>query len=204
MIYLIGGPPRCGKTTLAKRLGRPWISADMLESIVREHTKKTDLDRLFPKNVMRKKTKDSNDLMYGAYSAVAIAKAYIAQAKASWKAIETVVECEISEGYDYVIEGHQIHPKLVAKLMKRYGKEIAPLFLVRSDIDDIVSGCLKNKAKNDWFLQNTRDKKTYYKIAEMIRVYGEYFEKEAGKYGLKVANMDGDFEGKMAKIAYLN
>lgn len=204
MIYLIGGLPRCGKTTLAKRLGRPWISADTLESIVRVHTKKTDLDRLFPKNVMRRKTKNSNDLMYGAYSATAIAKAYIAQAKASWKAIETVVECEISEGHDYVIEGHQIHPRLVAKLVKKYKKEIVPLFLIRSDADGIVSGCQKNKAKNDWFLQNTRDKKTYYKIAEMIRVYGEYFEKEAGKYGLKVVNMDGDFEGKMRKISENN
>lgn len=60
----------------------------------------------------------------------------------------------------------------------------------------IVSGCLKNRAKNDWFLQNTRDKATYYKIAEMIRVYGEFFEKEAGKYGLRVVNMDEGFAGE--------
>ncbi len=200
MIYLIGGPPRCGKTTLAKKLGLPWISADTLEGIVRDYTPKAELDRLFPKNAMRRKLKNSsNDQMYGAYSATAISKAYIAQAKASWKAVESVVASEISEGNDYVIEGHQIHPRLAAKLLKRYGKEIVPLFLTRSDVQGIVSGCQKNRAKNDWFLQNTRDKATYYKIAEMIRVYGEFFEKEAGKYGLKVVNMDGDFEGKMER-----
>ncbi len=39
MIYLIGGPPRCGKTTLAKEMSKkleiPWISSDALEVVVK-------------------------------------------------------------------------------------------------------------------------------------------------------------------------
>ena len=35
MIYLIGGPPRCGKTTVASKLsldtGIPWVSTDTIE-----------------------------------------------------------------------------------------------------------------------------------------------------------------------------
>jgi len=201
MIYLIGGPPRCGKTTLAKRLPYSWISADTLEGVVRDMTNKADLDRLFPKNRMRRKTKNSNDLMYTTYSAKDIVKAYIQQSKATWKAIESVVVSKIGEGHDYVIEGHQIHPALVSKLMKKYKKEIKPIFLTRSDTNEIVSGCLKHKAKNDWFIQKTKNKEAYYLMAEMIRVYGEYYEKEAKKVGLKVMNMDGDFEVKLGEIA---
>lgn len=40
MIYLIGGPPKCGKTTLAKqlakKLGIQWVATDTLEVIGRD------------------------------------------------------------------------------------------------------------------------------------------------------------------------
>lgn len=41
MKYLIGGPPRCGKTTLAKelssRLGVSWISTDMIDNMLKPY-----------------------------------------------------------------------------------------------------------------------------------------------------------------------
>jgi len=40
MIYLIGGPPRCGKTNIAKKLSKSWISADTIESMIRENADK--------------------------------------------------------------------------------------------------------------------------------------------------------------------
>ncbi len=205
MIYLIGGPPRCGKTTVAKKISKSWISADTIESIVASNTDKQDFARLFPKSVIRKETKQSNDIMYNSYSAKAIVKAYIKQSKASWKAIETMVACELNEGHDYIIEGHQIHPELMNDLVKKYKrKNIVPLSLTRFNKDEIVSGCQKHKAKNDWFIQKTKDKGTFYKIAEMIRVYSEFFEKEANKYGVKIINIDGNFAKQIKEaIHYL-
>jgi len=56
-IILIGGPPRCGKTTLAKRvsheLGIPWISTDAFDDIVKEYVPAEERDKLFPKTVLR-------------------------------------------------------------------------------------------------------------------------------------------------------
>ena len=171
---------------------------------MRDLTNKADLDRLFPKNVLRRKTKNSNDLMYTTYSAKEIVRAYIQQSKASWKAIESVVASEMAEGHDYTLEGHQIHPALVAKLVKKYGKDIRPIFLVRTNAEDIVSGCLRHKAKNDWFIHQTTHPATYHKIAEMLILYSRYYIKEAKKVGLEVVNMDGDFGGRLGEIAELS
>jgi 2-phosphoglycerate kinase len=201
MIYLIGGPPRCGKTTVAKKLSKSWISADTIESIIASHTNKKDLNRLFPKSVIRKKTKQSNDIMYNSYSAKEIVKLYIKQSKASWKGIETMVACELNEGHNYIIEGHQIHPKLMDSIVKKYGKKnIVSLVLTRFDKDEIVSGCKKHKAKNDWFIQKTKNEDTFYKMAEMIKIYSEFFEKEARKYGIKVINMDDNFSKQLKAV----
>jgi 2-phosphoglycerate kinase len=198
MIYLIGGPPRSGKTTLAKKLSKKlkigWISADTLESIVREYTPQKDLAKLFPKNVLRNKTKSSNDLMYFQYSGQQIMQSYLKQGKAIWKAIEAFVSDNINEGHDFVIEGHQIHPQLVATLSRQFKiSELRSIFLVKEDINSIVSGALKNKAKNDWFLKQTKDPKTYIKIATMLSLFGKHTKKEAKRYGYNVLVMDDNF-----------
>ncbi len=198
MIYLIGGAPRCGKTTIAKKLSKkikiPWISADTIESIVAINTSPTDIKKLFPKSEMRKKTKQSNDLMYDKYSAKEIKNAYVKQAKATWKAIDMMIECEVKEGNDFIIEGHQIHPKLMKFLTEKYGKKnICSLIITRFDVNRIVEGCLKYKSKNDWFIQKTKKEKTFYKIAEMIRLYSKFFEREAKKCKIDVINVDTNF-----------
>lgn len=58
MIYLIGGPPKCGKTTLAKKLskelGIQWVVSDTLQVVVREYVSKyvskEEIDKLYPHN----------------------------------------------------------------------------------------------------------------------------------------------------------
>ena len=199
MIYLIGGPPRCGKTMLAKRLSDklriPWISADTLESIVLTYTPEKDLKSRFPKNRMRQLTHQSNDEMYTRFSTKEIASAYMKQSKASWDAIETMVQVELYEGHDYVIEGHQIHPLLMKKLMDEYGKRnMRSIVLSRSDTHKIVEGCLKHKAKSDWFIQKTKEPGTYKNIADMIVEYGRFFKKQAEKFGILVVETDTNFK----------
>jgi cytidylate kinase len=58
MIYLIGGAPRCGKTTIAKKLSKKllisWISADTIESMIATNTSSRDIIKLFPKSIIRK------------------------------------------------------------------------------------------------------------------------------------------------------
>lgn len=203
MIYLIGGAPRCGKTfvakKLAKELGISWISADTLEGVVAEYVPKTKVNKLFPKSLLRKKTLQSNDLMYTKYSTKQITQAYIEQSKAVWKAVEAICRAADFEEYDFIIEGHQIHPELIAKIKKDY-INITSLVIIRKDIKSIVDGCLKNKAVNDWFITKTKNPEIFEKIAMMIREYSIYFEKQAKLNRIKVLYTDNNFEKSIKDI----
>jgi len=205
MIYLIGGSPRCGKTTLAQFLSRqlsiPWLATDTIESIVSECISSSDFNKTFPKSVMRRQTKKSNDVMYTEFTPKQIARAYIKQSRAVWKAISMLVSCELYEGRSFILEGYHIHPKLVSILKKKYGsKNIKAIFLTKTNIENIIAGSINHSSKTDWFVQKTKDYNTYMKIAEMVAELGLFFQDQAKKYNFKVLKMDNNF-GKNMRFA---
>lgn len=204
MIYLIGGPPRSGKTTLAKKLAHRlrigWVSADILESVVREYTPAKEYRRLFPKNILREQTQGSNDLMYTKFSAKQIVQAYIKQGKTTWKAIRVFIEQCVHESHDFIIEGHQLHPKLVSELMKKYPENIRAVFLTKQDEMSIVAGFTKNKATSDWVIQKTKNIAIFREIARMLIIFGTYIQEEANAYGLNVYSMDEKFSKQFAML----
>ncbi len=197
MIYLIGGPPRSGKTTLAKRLAARlrigWVSADLLEGVVREYLPMSKRGLSFPKNALRAKTDGTNDDMYTRFSTMKIVRAYEAQGKTCAKAIESFVAALVFEGHDFVVEGYQISPRLVKKLEVEFPEAIHSCFLIKKDVPMLVSGFAKNKATNDWVVYKTRNPEIYWKIAEMLAVFGARVEKEAKECGLPVSLMDKNF-----------
>lgn len=202
MIYLIGGPPRCGKTILARRLskklGISWVSADTLESIVKKYTSEIQHDSLFPKDLIRKRTSSSNDTMYSNYTAEEISDAYIAQSKTTWEAISTLIECMIKDDEAIIVEGHQIHPELARRFIKNLGiQNIRAVVLSKNSIEQIVETARKSQAKNDWFIKKTDNPEIHFKIAEMLSMYSDYFSKEANKYDISEVAYAGDFEGQL-------
>lgn len=205
MIYLIGGPPRCGKSTLAKMLSQKlrisWISTDTLESIVSVYASSSNYPKRFPKNILRRRTHQSNDEMYSKYTSKEIMLAYIKQAKACWKAVETLIECELKDGNDFIVEGAQLQPELVFKLQSKFGKEnFKVIFLIKTDSALIVDGARKNIAKSDWFLQKTKNPETHIRIASMIALYGQWFKKQTEKFNMLVVNTQVDFEKQMKRV----
>ncbi len=203
MIYLIGGPPKCGKTTLAKYLlkekGVPWVSTDTLQNIVKAYTKEKDFVKLFPSSVQRC---DTNDEKYSKFSSDEIINAYRIQARTIWDAIDMFVVSEMTDENDFVIEGYHIEPELIAKLNKKYEDEIQSIFLVKKNEVKFVENIKESSTPNDWIVENTKENETYNKIAKMISEYSEIFEKEAQKYNLDIINMDDDFERKIKTIIY--
>ena len=205
MIYLIGGVPRSGKTTIAKKLSKDlnvsWISVDTLEGLARHFTPKQDYAKKFPKNIMRVGTGNSNDRMYSKYSSSQITKAYITQAKSSWEVIKVLIEWLIGENHNYIIEGHQIHPKLATQLLKKYSKsKIKVVFLTRHNIKTIIVSAKQGKDPNDWFITKTKLESTYQKIATMLSEYGDYLKAEAKNNKLNCYDMDNGFNKQKIKV----
>lgn len=202
-IILIGGTPRCGKTTLAqkisKELGIPWLSTDALESIAHNYTLKDKEDILFPKSLLRKKTNYSNDEMYGTFSADEIVDSYIKQADTTSQAVETLVDYASKEGWGYVIEGYHVTPKLLKKL-KENNLTFSSVILVNTNSSDAIKRSLTSEVKNDWLRDKTKNPDTYPKIGAMIDLYSHKLIQEAKGSDIEVIDMANSFEDKFKQV----
>jgi len=206
MIYLIGGPPKCGKTTLAKKIckefGIPWISTDTLQSVARAYLSFSEIKKRLPLSQANWKT---NDEKYSKWSTKKIVHEYRTKGEGVNPAVEMFIESEIKDGNNFVIEGYHITPKLVNGLNKKFGKKnIRAVFLIKTDQNKMINDFKKSSTPNDWVLVRTKNKETFLKIAKMISEYSEYFKKEANTYGLKVFNSEINFKSALKKaMSYL-
>jgi len=198
MIYLIGGPPKCGKTTLAKRLSKqeniPWVSTDTLQNVIKPYFNQKDLLKCFPASAQRGK---SNDEKYSRYSIEEIISAYRHQAKSVYHAIDMFIVSEITDGNDFIVEGYHIEPDLVATLKSKYPDIVKEVFLVKRDEEKFVCDIKESATPNDWILVRTQNEEIYAKIAKMICEYGRWFETESQKHGFKAFNMDNNFDSQI-------
>jgi 2-phosphoglycerate kinase len=206
MIYLIGAPPRCGKTTLAKNMSKktkiPWISCDTLDSIAQTLTTKDEWAKKFPYTCLRRTKGNSrnNDVFYNTYSPAKIVSVLNKQAKAVHTVIDVVIACEIADGNDYIIEGYHIVPDFVQKMIKKHGKQnIKVVFLTKFDADKFAKDVYKSTTPNDWLLVLTKKQETFVKVGKMVSEYSTYFESEAKKFGFITVNTDENFNKQIDK-----
>ncbi len=203
MIYLVGGPPRCGKTTfskvMSKKLGIPWISTDMLEVVTMKYMTKKQWNKTHPYYVLRHKYR-GNDNFYGRLPAKTILDVIKKEAVATHNAIDMAAICEITDGNNFIIEGYHVDPKLAARLIKKYGsKNIRAIFLTKFDAEKFAIDVHKSTTPNDWLLGGTKKPATFIKVGKMVSLYSEYFNESAKKYGLMVLNMDNNFNNKISE-----
>jgi 2-phosphoglycerate kinase len=203
MFYLIGGAPRSGKTTLAKKLalktGIPWVSTDTLESIVMEYTSRESIDDLFPKSLMRRQTNQSNDEMYTTYSSGQIVNAYLTQGKNLERAIEVFVECEAKYKHEFILEGHHIHPEFVTHLKERF--ELKAIFVGRDSVEKTKDAITQHSHENDWVTRKTKNPEIYQKIAEMLVDFSQYYKESAKVSGLTYISVEDDYNEKIEELS---
>lgn len=202
MIYLIGGPPRCGKTTLAEALAKkisfPYFTLDHVTTVVAPYIPEREYAARLPLHVARQETNYSNDVFYARYSTEQIVDFYLCQAGTYWAGVENFIKYAVQDEHDLILEGWQILPHLLHAMITPGNQDtLKVIFLYKTDVGHIVSGLRANTGRGDWVINNTKDESTFPAIAEMISYFGGHIEREAKQYNFRSVNTDVDFGQKI-------
>lgn len=205
MIYLIGGSPRCGKTTLAQTLakakGISYVPVDYLMSALFPYIHDNEWDTMFPLRNYREETNWSNDALYAKYAPQEIVQSYLTEAESTWPGVKNFIAYALTEKRDFILEGFQLLPHLVNTFNTPENQgQIQTLFLYKTDVNAILAGMKANTQENDWALKNTTEEKALVAIAQMVSLFGAHIQKESAQYGLQAVSMDGDFLRTMSEL----
>jgi 2-phosphoglycerate kinase len=206
MIYLIGGPPRCGKTTLAallsQKTGLPYFPLDHLTSLISPYIEKRKRGQQLPLLIARERTGYNNDAFYSHYSTEEIISFYLRQAETYWPGIKSFITYAVDDGHDLILEGWQILPHLLQSVDSAHDRDrLRTVFLYKTDAGAIERDLKASSAPNDWAKNNTRNERTFSKIAAMVSRFSRYVADEAVTSGFPAVNIEHEFNEPLERIA---
>ena len=193
-IYLIGGAPTVGKSTIAQALARhfdiPWISTDQIRDLLRTVAKRSDYPKLF------------NGEGYDAekylteFSAEQIVDKEMEQGDVVWIGIKGMIEQDYTWVDGFVVEGVNILPHLVDKDFAS-NKRVKAVFLVDEDADrtrDVVFN------RGLWADAKTYSDDVKEKEVEWAQLFSHRLKQEAQKYGFPVIEVKKDKDDLQAVL----
>ena len=197
MLYLIGGPPRTGKTTLAAALSQrtsfPYFSIDHIAQVIIPYIPAPDHAARLPLRAAIQEAEYSNDAFFAKYSPEQAVALYQRQAATVWAGVENFIKYALNADHDLIIEGWQIIPSRLRSIVEAHD-QVRVVFLYKLRELDIVSGLKSHTAKNDWVSTNTKNEETFNAIGKMVRCFGVVIEREAASSSFRSVNTDLDFQ----------
>jgi 2-phosphoglycerate kinase len=204
MLYLIGGAPRCGKTTLARQLARALgcshVPVDYLGTAFANYIPIAELPQRYP--AWGTATVDER---FATYTAAQIIVNYRTKAATVWPGLRAFCEYALIQRHPMVLDGYQLEPRFIRELLGAYQQHsIAAVVLTRTRVEHICADLARTTDPEDWVGQSTTQPITFTRIAEMVSQYSQFFSAEAARYQIASFDMDAGFHDQIAQaVAYL-
>ena len=200
MIYFVGGPPRVGKSIIARavteRHGISAVSTDSLGAVLETVLDPEVAPGLFAVSRFNEMAEADRIRLMTQDAASRIAY-QIEESTAVWGAVEPFVLREQEEGRDLVVEGVAVLPELVAQLE---GVDHRVVFVGNQgprQRENIKRSAKENE--HDW-MRHASDEYIA-AFATFVAAMSSYIEKEARRCRFAYIEMDGQsFSGTMAKV----
>lgn len=160
MLYILGGSPRSGKSTIGRKLVKekaiPFFCIDFLI---------TSLQEVKPLNIQH-------------------GQPFIGKAENLWPLVKPLLIHLLQEESNYLVEGDGILPKHVLELMKQYPTEIKSCFVgfSQADLNQKFKDIREFVGKGDW-TKRIDDMKLKQNIEDMIE-FSNYLKNECSKYNI--------------------
>ena len=203
MIYLLGGPPRVGKSIISNEIRQKHavsvVSTDSLGAVLESALSPESAPDLFVfARFNEMPVAGRVKLMMD--DPAELVDFLMKESRVVWKAVEAFIRREKDEGRDVLIEGVAVLPELVSQL-----EDIAHRIVFIGNQGNKHNENMKKFAEeneHDW-MRSASDQYIN-AFAMFVERMSAYIEQEAYKYGFKYIEMDGEPFWRMAeKIAKL-
>ena len=176
MLRLLGGPPRCGKTTLTARAagtrGIGWLSTDTIRGVVNLHARLYD-----PEDVLRPHGPEA-DRFFPSFERVAESCAYLVE--------------------DYVVEGVGFYPRHVERLAPHVARRAVFVGQSRVELADVLA----HAGRNAWHTE--LDEETLRQLPAWIEAWSAELARECDELGYPFIDLSaGAFAARLAEVERL-
>lgn len=181
MIYLIGGAPRVGKSTIAKQFadsikGR-FISTDELENPVKQ------LPSVLFYSDPKKNTLTPSKRIESIRN----------EAKQIIFDVESIIRKALNKPQDTIIEGVHLFPVYADEFIRKFGKDKIKIIYIGSTKDKLIlEGIEQNTSPNNWLKDFKQE--VIRQIALFTKAFSDYLSKESKKYNLIYKERSNDFQ----------
>ena len=197
MIYLLGGPPRVGKSIISNEIRQKHavsaVSTDSLGAVLESTLSREAAPDLFVfARFNEMPVADRVKLMVD--DPAELIDSVLKESRVVWRAVEAFIRREQDEGRDVLIEGVAVLPELVSQL-----EDIAHRTVFIGNQGNTHAENMKRFAeenKHDW-MRSASDQYIS-AFAMFVERMSAYIEQEAHKYGFRYVEMDGEPFGGMA------
>lgn len=201
MIYLIGGAPKVGKSTVAKclreRTAYLSISTDAVRALVFEITEPSMRADLLPCCVPVTRIGDQFEQSVDDW-----VKSQLREAQTLSPSIIALINYHLRIGEDLILEGVHLVPDLVEKILKSdYSSDLKTILILADDEVTVLNALHCKTGGFNWL--SSLSEETVKKVAECIVAYSSRVERQAQTLGIKTFQRTDDFNFDVTQIVSL-